>query len=178
MEFWTCGLRKMGLDKFLKSSVSQDLSTNSMINRTKPCLNLEDSTFTKFLDHCEGNSVGKSLSEWYAQSEDCLLIYWLPITSILFLLDTVYSNIFRCNYLRNEKYFLTFFSIFEFKIQFLTFSKTWIDKCLESPVSGNPWTSYIVIGRNTVQSWTIARLPYFLIPAKVIQVEKVSQIFM
>ena len=29
--------------------------------------------------------------------------------SIVFLTEAIYCNIFRCNYLRNEKYFLTFF---------------------------------------------------------------------
>ena len=31
------------------------------------------------------------------------------MTSILFLTEAIYCNIFRCIYLRNEKYFLTFF---------------------------------------------------------------------
>ena len=31
------------------------------------------------------------------------------MTSILFLIETIDCNIFRCNYLRNEKYFLNFF---------------------------------------------------------------------
>ena len=31
------------------------------------------------------------------------------MTSILLLTDATYCNIFRCNYLRNEKYFLIFF---------------------------------------------------------------------
>ena len=31
------------------------------------------------------------------------------MTSILFLTEAVYCNIFRCNYLRNEKLFLNFF---------------------------------------------------------------------
>ena len=123
MEFWTCGLRKMGLDKFLQSPVSEDLSASTMVNRTKPCWNLEDNNFTIILVHCEGNSVGKSLFEWYTQSYYCLLIHWPPITSIPFLLDTIYSNIFRCNYLRNEIYFLTFFSIFELRFNFEHFQK-------------------------------------------------------
>ena len=32
----------------------------------------------------------------------------MPMTNILFLVETSYSNIFRCNYLRDEKYFLHF----------------------------------------------------------------------
>ena len=43
--------------------------------------------------------------------------------SILFLIATIYSHIFSCNFLRNEKYFLNFFGIFEIWIQFLIFSK-------------------------------------------------------
>ena len=31
------------------------------------------------------------------------------MTSIVFLTEAIYCNIFRWNYLRNEKYFLTFF---------------------------------------------------------------------
>ena len=31
------------------------------------------------------------------------------MTSILFLTEAVYCNIFRCNYLKKEKYFLDFF---------------------------------------------------------------------
>ena len=31
------------------------------------------------------------------------------MTSILFLTEAIYCNIFRCNYLRNEKYFMNFF---------------------------------------------------------------------
>ena len=33
----------------------------------------------------------------------------MPMASILFLIETIYSNIFICHYLRNEKYFLDFF---------------------------------------------------------------------
>ena len=35
------------------------------------------------------------------------------MTSILFLIKTIYSNIFRSNYLRNEKLFLNFFQYFQ-----------------------------------------------------------------
>ena len=113
----------MGLDKFLRSPVSDDLSTSIMVNRPKPCWNVEESTFTIFVDHSEGNSVRKNLSEWYAHSEDCLLIHWLPITSSVFLLETIYSINFRCNYLRSGKYLINFFSIFKIKIHSWQFSK-------------------------------------------------------
>ena len=41
------------------------------------------------------------------------------MTSILFLIKTIYSNIFTCNYLRNEKYFLNFFLPFRNLISIL-----------------------------------------------------------
>ena len=33
------------------------------------------------------------------------------MTSILFLTEAIYCNIFRCNYLRKEKYFLHFINL-------------------------------------------------------------------
>ena len=38
---------------------------------------------------------------------------------ILFLIEAIYWNILRCNYLRNEKYFLNFFFAFcKFRFNF------------------------------------------------------------
>ena len=62
MYFWTYGLRKKGLDKCVKSSVSEDPSTSNMVSGPKHCSNLTESAFTIFIDHYEDNSVGKSLS--------------------------------------------------------------------------------------------------------------------
>ena len=49
------GLRKTWLDKCLKSVVSQYLSRSNMVNRPKLCSNMKAGTFTRFIDHCEGN---------------------------------------------------------------------------------------------------------------------------
>ena len=106
--FWTDLLRKMWLDKCLKSSVSEDPSTRNMANGPKHCWNLNSSTFVIFIDHCERNSVVKSLSWWYEKYKDCFLTHWLPMTSILFLIETIYRNIFRCNYLENNRNFHNF----------------------------------------------------------------------
>ena len=46
MYFWTYGLRKMWLDKCLKSTFSEDPSKSNMVNEPKHCWNLNDSTFT------------------------------------------------------------------------------------------------------------------------------------
>ena len=106
--FWTDLLRKMWLDKCLKSSVSEDPSTRNMANGPKHCWNLNSSTFVIFIDHCERNSVVKSLSWWYEKYKDCFLTHWLPMTSILFLIETIYRNIFRRNYLENNRNFHNF----------------------------------------------------------------------
>ena len=52
---------------------------------------------------------------------------------------------------------------------FLTYGlgKTWLDKCLQSPVPEDPSTSNMVNGPT-------ATLPYFAIRLKKVQVEKIS----
>ena len=109
MHFWTYGLRKTWLLKCLKSPVSEDPSTRNMVSGTKYYSKLNDSTFTKFTDPCEDNLSWKSLSQWYPKSLGCLLIHWLPMTSIVFLKEGIYCNIFRWNYLIKENIFIFFF---------------------------------------------------------------------
>ena len=55
-------LQKTWLDNCLKSHISEDPSTGNMGNGPIPCFNLNDSTFTIFIDECEGNCLAKSLS--------------------------------------------------------------------------------------------------------------------
>ena len=62
MYFWTYGLQKTWLIECLKSLVSENHSTSKMINGPKYCWNLNDSTFTIFICHIEGDSVEKSIS--------------------------------------------------------------------------------------------------------------------
>ena len=61
MYFRNEGLQKRSLDKYLKSRVSERPSTDNISNALKHFCNLNDSTFTIFIDHCEGNSIGKTL---------------------------------------------------------------------------------------------------------------------
>ena len=53
-------LRKTLLDKCLKSRVSKDPSTDEIANGSKDCCNINESMFTIFINHCEGNYVRKS----------------------------------------------------------------------------------------------------------------------
>ena len=62
MHFLIYGRRKTWLEKCLKSPVSEDTSTSDRVSGTKHCWNLNDSTFTIFIDPREDNSVGKIVS--------------------------------------------------------------------------------------------------------------------
>ena len=46
----------------LTSRVAEDPSADNMTNGSKHCFNLNDRTFTMFINHCKGNYVEKSLS--------------------------------------------------------------------------------------------------------------------
>ena len=56
MDFWTYGLWKTLLIKSLKSPLSEDPSTNNMVNEPKHISKLNDSIFTMFIDLCEDNN--------------------------------------------------------------------------------------------------------------------------
>ena len=61
------GLRNTRLDKRLKRPVSEHPLTDNVVNGPKNCFNLHNSTFTIFIDQCEGNWVGKSHSWWHSR---------------------------------------------------------------------------------------------------------------
>ena len=48
--------------------VSEDFSTDNMLNGFKHCLNLHSSTFNIVIDQNEWNIIGKSLSQWFVKS--------------------------------------------------------------------------------------------------------------
>ena len=77
------------LHKCLKNLVSEDASSSKMTNVPRHCWNLHDSTFIRFIGHWSEICVRKSLSYWNAKSWDCLLTHWLPMKSILFLIETI-----------------------------------------------------------------------------------------
>ena len=127
-----------------------------MVSGPKHYWNLNDSAFTIFADRCERNSGWKCLPELYANSSDCLLTHWVPIISILLLTEAIYCNILRCNYLNFLFNFLNLDSILNIKkkrwtselMDFWTdgLPKTWLDKCLNSPVSEDPSRNHMVNG--------------------------------
>ena len=60
MYFRNYGLRKTRLHQCLKRHLSTDLSETNMVNATKYWRNLQATTFTIFIDHCECNWLGKT----------------------------------------------------------------------------------------------------------------------
>ena len=61
MYLWKYRLRKIWLDKCLKSRVSEDPYKDNKENGSKHCWNLNSSIITIFINRCEGSSIGKSL---------------------------------------------------------------------------------------------------------------------
>ena len=158
MDFWTYGPPKTWLDKCLKSLVSKDRLTSNMVSGLKRYWNLNGIIFTRFIGHSERNLVVKSLCCSYAKYSDYFLTHWLPKTSILFLIDTIYCNILRWNYIRKKKLFLNFLSNFQNLDSLLTILKkkmifivdvflnlqtpqNLLDKYLKGPISEGPSTS-------------------------------------
>ena len=60
--------RKIWLDKWLKSRISEDPYTENAANVSKHFWNLNDSTFTIFINHWEGSCIRKSLFSLYTKS--------------------------------------------------------------------------------------------------------------
>ena len=108
---------------------------------------------------------------------DFLLTDGLRITSILFLVETTQCKQFRCIYLKNKKIFLIFSVHFSNLHQILNIfkqrwpsqlmylrnyelRKTWLDKCLKSPVSEDSLTDNI---RNGPKHWLNVTKSTFII---------------
>ena len=62
MYFRNYGLPNTWLDNCLERIVSEDCSSDNMVNGSKHCFSFNGSIFAIFIDHCEDNSVRKSLS--------------------------------------------------------------------------------------------------------------------
>ena len=50
MYFWSYGLRKTSLEKYLKSPVLEEPSRSNMVNGEKHCSKLSDNNFNIFID--------------------------------------------------------------------------------------------------------------------------------
>ena len=66
-------------------------------------------TFIIFFHNSEDRRCGKYLPSWGLKSSGCLLALLVPITSILFGIVRICRSLFKCNYLKNQNFFLSFF---------------------------------------------------------------------
>ena len=130
---------------------------SNMTNVRKHCWELKDSTFTTYINPCEGKSVLKSVSEWYKKTSE---MFVNPLS-----VDNKYPVPNRCSIMQHiqvqlsqkRKIFCEFFFTFpKFRLYFKHFQKkddfhnwygvrnTWLDQCLKGPVSENHSTSNLV----------------------------------
>ena len=122
-KLWT---RNLWLDKCLKRLVSENPWTSNMADVLKHRWNLHHIMFIIFIEYWEVNWIGKTLSYWHEESWDWLLTQWLPMKSIVFLIETISRYEFRCNYLRNKKLFINFWLHFWNLYQILNIlKKSW-----------------------------------------------------
>ena len=111
------------------------------------------------IDHYQVNWVGKSLFFWKAKSWDCFLTHWLPMKSILSLIDrdnlTIPIQIQLHQKHKNVSLFFLAFLKYSWNFEHfgekdyahrfvfpkLRTTNAWSDKRLKSLVSDNHWTS-------------------------------------
>ena len=124
MYFFKYGRRNTWLGKCLKSPDSEESSKSNMVNGRKHCWELNDSTFTTYINPCEGKSGSKSVSEWYTKTSE--------MSVNPFSADNKYPVPNRCNILQHiqvqlsqkRKIFCQFFFTFsKFRSNFQHFQK-------------------------------------------------------
>ena len=74
MYFQNYGFQKTWLDQSLKIPVSEDPTKRNMVNATKHCWNLKDSTFTILIDQCQGNWQHLYHFNWSMSRQMSLLV--------------------------------------------------------------------------------------------------------
>ena len=146
-------------DKCLKNLVSEDPSTSNMVNGPKHCSNLHHITFIIIIDHCQVNWVGKSLS--YRLLNFVMLVNTLAADEKFRVLNGDNLTIpIRMQLSQKQKTFSQFFAAFlkyclsnflkkSITLRAFVFSKlrtlkTWLVKCLKSPVTEDASTSNTV----------------------------------
>ena len=98
----------MGLFKCITRLVTENLLEVNLLLRPKYSWNLKKSTFFQVFHHSDPNWVSKSYFQSDLRFLDCLLTRWLPTTSYLVAIETIYGCQFKSNYLKNENLFADF----------------------------------------------------------------------
>ena len=85
--------------------------------------NVQKSTFVLLFHYPEPNWVRKSYFQSDMTFQGCLVIRWLPTTSILVVTERIYRCQFKSNYLKDHKFFWNSFCNFGIFIKVLMLSK-------------------------------------------------------
>ena len=104
----------MCLFKCITRIVSENRLLVNVWTSPKTSWNLEKNTFILLFYHSEQNWVWKSSFSSDLRFYDCLLIRWLPTTSILVVIEGLYHYQFKSNDLKNHTVFSLFFLFFPF----------------------------------------------------------------
>ena len=111
MYFRCYSLSETWLDNSLKRAVSEHHLKVNMLIGPKHLWNMHENTLIILFHHSKGKWSGKCLPYWNLKSQGWLLTHWLPMTSILHEIPGNCNFLFKCNYVKNENLFHTFFSI-------------------------------------------------------------------
>ena len=103
MNFRNYGPPKTWLYECLKSPVWDNLLTGNILNGLKHWFNLNPRIFAIFVDHCEGTWVEKVTRSDMQNLKTFFLRHWLPMTSILFLVERIQCKQFRYIYLSEKQ---------------------------------------------------------------------------
>ena len=95
-----------------KAPLSEHRSRVNLFTCPKHCVNQHGSTFIIISHWKKSNWVTKHLFQSDVKSQYCLLTSWLATTCILAIIETIYRNMFKDHYLKNEKHILEF--LFDF----------------------------------------------------------------
>ena len=102
-------IRKMCLFNCITGIVSESPLVVNMLMSLENSWNLQKSTFILFFLHSVPNWVRKiyfSLDLWFYA---WFITRWLPTTSILVVIERIYSYQFKSNYLRHHQFFKKIF---------------------------------------------------------------------
>ena len=84
------------------------IATN-LLETTENSWDLQKRTFIPFFRPFEPNWVTKSYFQWNLRFQDCLITRWLQTASTHVLIERIYCYQHNSNYLKNRKFFATFF---------------------------------------------------------------------
>ena len=90
----------------------------NMWTSPKSSLNLQKSIFILLFLDSEENWVRKSYFQLDLIYSDCLTTRWLETTSILVVIERIYRDQFKSNYLKNHRFLAIFFSTFGIYMKF------------------------------------------------------------